>query len=125
MSRSFHYRDPRETPVLAAIGDLIFRGYGNDKPMLSGLDIKLALERKGFHDFRVASDVSEIRHWATEFRVGGNLAYYVPAAKYAGLSKEGNRVSLFVMYRYDDPRAVADRQAVMERKETTVERRAA
>lgn len=125
MTRSFHYRDPFKTPVLQEVFKAIYRGPGDMRPGLTGLEIEQVTKAKGHPSIRPASDSSELRAWAADYRKDGAPIYYVPPAQYVGTTASGSRVSLFVAYRYNDPRAVEAREAERVKQETRLSRRAA
>ena len=118
---SFHYRDPAKTPVLREVFKAIYRRPDDFRRGLSSLEIEEATRLAGHKSVRAASDVSELRRY---FEDHGNT-HYVPDAVYDRTIKSGSRVSLFVIYRWDDPRAVEARKVDMARAERLAERKAA
>jgi hypothetical protein len=120
--KTFHYRDPANTPSLQAVFHAIYRRPDDVRPGLTAVEIEAAARAQGHPSVRASSDVSELRAWARDtLNDRARPFYYVPRAEFIRTTESGNVVHRFVIYRYNDPRAVAAR----EREETKALSRAA
>lgn len=127
MTRSFHFRDPAKTPELRAIFDCCFRSPNNYRAKASSLDIVRYLRDRGMESVRPASDISELRHWFNareNWSIYGHPTHYVADAELDRTTEKGKRVYLFVIYTWNDPRAVAARRAHAEREQARMRRAA-
>ncbi len=117
MRQSFHFRDPRKTPSLMAVLKCAFRRPDDFRPGPTALDIaNWVRSQPGLKtaNVRASSDISEIRKWASEYTdTNGTPFYFVPPAEFERVTENKSRVSRFVVYRYNDPRAEAVREKEM------------